>query len=95
MYSQLKRLHLRTFHYYRICRGIGAPCFKTFASQSYNCKIWFTILKSSLVLQEWVILIHLWLLVLTLATLVVAVACLKYCATNRDARLVLRYQQGF
>ena len=36
--------------------------------------------------QESVILVHAWLLVLTLGNLVMALACLKYCATNKDAR---------
>jgi hypothetical protein len=32
------------------------------------------------------ILIHLWLILLALLTVGMSVACLKYCATNRDAR---------
>jgi len=36
--------------------------------------------------QDEMIVIHSWLLFLTLSTVVVACACLKYCATNRDAR---------
>ena len=32
------------------------------------------------------VLLHSWLLLLTLLTLGMSVACLKYCATNRDAK---------
>lgn len=36
--------------------------------------------------EEGMVLLHGWLLLLTLAVLAMAVACLKYCATNRDAK---------
>jgi len=36
--------------------------------------------------EESMVLLHGWLLLLTLSTLGMAVACLKYCATNRDAK---------
>ena len=38
------------------------------------------------VYQTEMILIHLWLILLGLLTVGMSVSCLKYCATNRDAR---------
>ena len=36
------------------------------------------------------VLLHGWLLLLTIAVLAMAVACLKYCATNRVCLLLLQ-----
>jgi hypothetical protein len=41
--------------------------------------------------QTGLILMHLWLVVLGLLTVCMSVACLKYCATNRDARYTHRH----